>query len=267
MTVVAACQLDLRIGDVAGNRRAAVAATREAARQGARVVVLPELSDTGYVFADRSEAEESADPEGTLATWRDVATATGTIVVGGLCDRVGGALVNGAAVVDSSGVVARYAKAHLWDREREIFVAGGAPPAVVDTPAGRLGVMICYDLEFPDWVRLAADAGAEILTVPVNWPRFSWPEGERPMEVVKAQAAAATWGVHLVVADRCGAERGVDWVGGSCIIGCDGYPLVAPDPADASRVLVAEVDPNIARGKRIGTTNHLFDDRRIDLYG
>ncbi len=267
MTVVAACQLDLRIGDVVGNRRAAVTAIREAARQGAQVVVLPELSDTGYVFADRREAEVLADPEGTLAAWHDVASATGTVVVGGLCDRAGGVLVNGAAVVDGSAVVARYAKAHLWDGEREIFVAGDTPPVVVDTPAGRLGVMVCYDLEFPDWVRLAAEAGSEILTVPVNWPRFSRPGGERPIEVVKAQAAAATWGIHLVVADRCGAERGVDWVGGSCIIGSDGFPLAAPVPADASRVLVAEVDPNMARDKRIGTTNHLFDDRRVDLYG
>ena len=70
-----------------------------------------------------------------------------------------------------------------------------------------------------------------------------------------------------MVADRCGAERGVDWVGGSCIIGSDGFPLAAPVPADASRVLVAEVDPNMARDKRIGTTNPLFDDRRVDLYG
>ena len=267
MTVVAACQLDLRIGDVAGNRQVAVAAIEEAARHGAEVVVLPELCDTGYVFADRSEADRLADPEGTLAVWRDVAGTTGTLVVGGLCDRLDGALVNGAAVVDGSGVMARYAKAHLWDREREIFVAGDVPPVVVDTRVGRLGVMVCYDLEFPDWVRLAAEAGTEILAVPVNWPRFPRPEGERPTEVVKAQAAAATWGIHVVVADRCGTERGVEWVGGSCIIGSDGFPLAAPEPADASRVLVADVDPNVARDKNVGDTNNLFDDRRIDLYG
>ena len=171
MTVVAACQLDLRIGEVDGNRQAAVDAIGAAAGDGAQIVVLPELSDTGYVFGGRDEAAVLADPEGTLAVWRQAAASTGTVVVGGLCDRTGDALVNGAAVVDGSGVLARYAKAHLWDREREVFVAGGGPPAVVDTPFGRLGVMVCYDLEFPEWVRLAAEAGTEILAVPVNWPR------------------------------------------------------------------------------------------------
>jgi predicted amidohydrolase len=104
-----------------------------------------------------------------------VAATTGTLVVGGLCDRWGDTLLNGAAMVDGSGVVARYAKAHLWDREQEIFVAGDAPPTVLDTPYGRLGLMVCYDLEFPEWVRLAAEAGTEILAVPVNWPRFPCP--------------------------------------------------------------------------------------------
>ena len=231
VTVVAACQLEIVIGDLAGNRAKAHAAIVAAAGRGAEIVVLPELSDTGYVFADRDEALALADPDGTLATWTEAAGSTGVVVVGGLCDRAGDTLVNGAAVVDGTGLIARYAKAHLWDRERDVFEPGDGRPPVLDLPVGRLGVMVCYDLEFPDWVRLAAEAGTEILAVPVNWPRFPVPAGERPVEVVKAQAAAATWGIHVVVADRCGTERGVEWVGGSCIIGPTAYRSPPPCPA------------------------------------
>ena len=58
--------------------------------------------------------------------------------------------------------------------------------------------------------------------------------------MVKAQAAAATWGIHVVVADQCGDERGVSWVGGSCILGSDGYPVAPLEPGVGPRVLVAD---------------------------
>jgi len=62
--------------------------------------------------------------------------------------------------------------------------------------------MICYDLEFPEWVRLAALAGADLIAAPVNWPAAPHPPAERPSEVVKVQAGAAVNGVFVVAADR-----------------------------------------------------------------
>ena len=103
----------------------------------------------------------------------------------------GGDLLNSAVIVDGSGTRAVYRKAHLWDNEKISFTPGDAAPPVVDTEFGRVAVMVCYDLEFPEWTRLAALDGADLIAAPVNWPGYSWPEGERPAEVVKAQAAAA----------------------------------------------------------------------------
>ncbi len=163
-----------------------------------------------------------------------------------------------------------YRKAHLWGREPELFRAGTQPPAVVETAVGRIAVMICYDLEIPEWVRIAAQAGAEIVAVPANWPWEPRPAAERPLEVIKAQAAAGAYRVHVVVADRCGRERGVDWIGGSVICASSGYLLAGPATAAgetaASAVLTAGFDPAAARVKALGPDNHAFADRRPELY-
>jgi len=148
---------------------------------------------------------------GPLRQWQALAAQHHTVIVGGFCELgPDGQLFNSAALVDASGVRAVYRKAHLWDAEKLVFTPGADVPPVVDLPEGRVSVMICYDLEFPEWVRRVALAGADLIAAPVNWPYASRPPAERPSEVVKVQAGAAVNGVFIVVADRCGTERGVD---------------------------------------------------------
>ena len=267
MTRIAAAQLSLTVGEVPGNRRSGRDAIAAAAAFGAELVVLPELSDTGYVFADRDEAAALADPGPTVDGWVADAREFDVVVVGGYCDRAGDTLTNSAAVVDGSGVLARYDKVHLWGREPEVFTPGAAPPPVVDTAIGRIGLLVCYDLEFPEWVRLAADGGADVVAAPVNWPLADRPEGERPIEVVKAQAAAAYYGVHVVVADRCGNDRGTRWVGGACIVDRTGYLAAGPSLENAPALVTADLDLAAARDKCLGSRNHLVGDRRPELYG
>jgi predicted amidohydrolase len=274
-SVIAVAQLAIAVGEPEANRKAAAEAVVQAAEAGARLVVLPELSDSGYVFGDvasRATAEASglASPAGdseTLRQWRALAAAHGLLIVGGFCEAGDdGRLYNSAAVVDASGTLAVYRKAHLWDKEKLVFTPGDAPPPVVDTELGRVAVMICYDLEFPEWVRMAALAGADLIAAPVNWPAVSPPAGERPAEVIKAQAAAATNGVFVAVADRCQIERGVSWISGSVLVGPDGYPLAGPVLADHPAVLTAACDLPSARDKRLAGENDLLADRRPEIY-
>jgi predicted amidohydrolase len=273
--VIAVAQLAITVGEPDANRQAAVTAVAEAARAGARLVVLPELCDSGYVFGDgarpaAAEARGLATPAAaspTLRQWRSLAGQHQLVIAGGFCELgADGRLYNSAAVVDASGTRAVYRKAHLWDSEKLVFTPGDAPPPVVDTAFGRVALMICYDLEFPEWVRLAALDGADLIAAPVNWPSVSWPAGERPAEVIKAQAAAATNGVFVAVADRCQTERGVSWISGSVILGPDGYPLAGPVLADRPAVLQAGCDLSRARDKRLSGDNDLLADRRTDLY-
>ena len=266
--LVAVHQLAPVIGDLEGNRARALAALDAAAAAGARIVVLPELAASGYVFRDAGEARALAEPPGgpTLTGWAERAAAHDLVVVGGFAEDGGdGRLYNSGAVVDRTGVRVLYRKAHLWDREALVFTPGDEPPAVVDTPHGRIGVMVCYDLEFPEWVRLAALDGAELLCVPTNWPRIPRPDGERPMEVLKVMVHAATNRMAIAACDRCGPERGVDWVSGSVIAGPDGWLLAGP-PGPEPALLLADVDLARAREKALGPRNDAHADRRPALY-
>ena len=270
MTVIAACQLSLAVGDPDGNLATAAAAAGQAASAGAGLVVLPELCDSGYVFESAAEARALASPAGSspaLQQWQSLAARHGTVIVGGFCELgPGGQLFNSAALVDATGTRAVYRKAHLWDAEKLVFTPGDQPPPLVSLPFGRVSVMICYDLEFPEWVRRAALAGADLIAAPVNWPAAPHPAAERPAEVVKVQAGAAVNGVFIAVADRCADERGVAWIGGSLIAGPDGYPLAGPVCADRPAVLTADCDLASARDKRISTHNDVLADRRPELY-
>jgi 5-aminopentanamidase len=267
---VACHQLAPAVGELDRNRALALAAIDAAALAGAQVVVLPELVSSGYVFRDDAELRELAErADGpTLGAWARRAALHGLVIVGGF-PEVGDddRLYNSAALVDPSGVRAVYRKAHLWDREQLVFRAGDEPPPVLDTPHGRIGVMVCYDLEFPEWSRAAALAGAELLCVPTNWPLERRPDGERPMEVLRAMVTASTNRMAVAVCDRCGAERGVDWVAASAIAGPDGWLLAGPAASAEPALLLADVDIAAARDKAIGPRNDVLADRRPELYG
>jgi predicted amidohydrolase len=270
VTAVAACQLALAIGDLDGNAASAAAAIAQAAAGGAELIVLPELGDTGYVFSGEDEARALASTAASspaLRAWRALAAAHGAVIAGGFCELgEDGRIYNSAALVDASGTLAVYRKAHLWDAEKLIFTPGEEPPPVVELTFGRVGLMICYDLEFPEWVRLAALSGADLIAAPVNWPASPVPQGERPAEVIRAQASAAVNGCFIAVADRCQDERGVAWIGGAVIIGPDGYPLAGPIASDHPAVISAECDLARARDKAISAHNDLLADRRPGMY-
>ncbi|MNM94298.1 (R)-stereoselective amidase [compost metagenome] len=269
-TVVACCQLAPKIGDLAHNRTLTERAIRQAALQGAQVVVLPELVQSGYLFADRFEALSLAETTDgpILQLWQALARELNLVIVGGFCERLpGDELANSAAMIDANGLRAVYRKAHLWDAEKDIFTAGDAPPPVVETVHGRLGMLICYDLEFPEWVRLPALAGADLLCAPVNWPDGPRPQTERPAEVLRVQANASVNRMFIAACDRYGHERGVGWVQGSVIVDADGYPLAGPAEQGGEQLLLATLNLAEARNKRISARNDLHLDRRPQLYG
>ena len=126
-TVVAVAQLALAVGELDANRETARAAVAEAAAAGARLVVLPELSDSGYVFSGADEARSLASPASgmTLREWRSLAARHDLTIADGFCELgPDGKLYNSAAIVDASGTRAVYRKAHLWDAEKKIFTPG-----------------------------------------------------------------------------------------------------------------------------------------------
>lgn len=270
MTLVICRQLAPRIGDLASNCRLSVAAVQSAVAAGAGIIILPELVTSGYVFESRHEAVSVAiTPDDPLfTTWAHELTLSpppdGAVVIAGFVEYgEDGTLYNSAAVVDAGGLRAVYRKVHLWDREKLWFAPGDDLPPVVETPAGRIGVAICYDLEFPELVRHLALAGADLIAVPTNWPLVARPAHEHPPEVVIAMAAARTNRVAIACCDRRGTERGVEWTAGTTIIGSDGWPLAVADSTDQACV---DLDLGSARDKRLSEHNDALGDRRPDVY-
>jgi len=269
VTRLAVCQVAVAIDDLEATRSALVTAVTEAAGQGAELVVVPELVGTGYLFRDAAEARSRAEPIGgpSARLLQDLSAEHDLMLVAGWCEESGqDRPYNSAVLVDRGDLLAVYRKTHLWDREKLIFTPGERPPPVVQTRFGRIAVMLCYDLEFPEMVRDAALQGAHLVTVPSNWPDLGLvPPGERPIEVVKAQTAAACYRVAVAVADRCGPERGGRWTGGRVICGPDGCPVAGPARGEPV-ALVAEVDLLASEDKRLGEHNDAIADRRPELY-
>lgn len=264
MTKVVCDQLSPRIADFEANQRQSVLAIRRAAQAGADIVVLPELVTSGYVFDSRAEAESVAvtPTHPIFADWS--AAAEDATVVAGFCEKGDdGNLYNSAAVVDRTGVLAVYRKTHLWDREKLIFEPGDGPPPVVDTRVGRIGVLICYDLEFPEMTRTLALAGAELIAVPTNWPLVPRPPHEHPPEVIIAMAAARTNKVFIACCDRTGAERGQQWTEGTAIIDESGW-VIATTTSNAPASV--DIDLTLAKDKALTELSDVLQDRRPELY-
>ncbi|HEY7146218.1 MAG TPA: nitrilase-related carbon-nitrogen hydrolase [Streptosporangiaceae bacterium] len=267
-TLVACCQLAPALGEAAANRELAADAVARAAGQGASVIVLPELVTSGYVFRSRDEARACAEPADgpAVAAWSRLAAEHDVVIVGGFCELAGDELYNSAAMVDRSGVRTVYRKVHLWDQERYWFTPGSAAPEVIATRFGKLAVVICYDLEFPEWVRLPSLDGAQLLCAPVNWPAFPRPDGERPSEIFRVQAGAAVNRMFIAVADRAGQERGVEWVSGSVIVDADGWPLAGAALTAGPVTISAPCRLDDALDKAVSATNDVHADRRPELY-
>jgi predicted amidohydrolase len=266
--LVACAQLAPRIGELEHNSELVAAAIRDAGAAGADLVVLPELASSGYVFASVEEARSLARPADgpLLAGWAEAARTAGVLAVVGFAELGEGREVfDSAALLDGSGVLAVYRKTHLWDREKLFFAAGDEPPPVVETRLGRIGVLICYDLEFAENVRGLALRGAELLAAPANWPAVPRPRGERPPEVVNAMAQARANRVFVAVADRAGEERGQAWTGASTIVDQLGWPL-AEATGEGEATISARVDLALAREKRWTEHADVLADRRPELY-
>lgn len=272
---IAVCQYAPAVGDLAGNREQAVRWARAAASQGADLCVLPELASSGYTFASVEEAaacaEDVADGSGpTVAALIGVSAETGMHIVCGVDERDGDCRHNSAVLIGPSGVLATYRKLHLFFDEQSWFTPGVDLP-VVGLPFGRVGMVICYDLWFPEAVRALALAGAELVAVPTNWvssfKRTVYDDRGYCQGDYVAMAAAAQNGVVMACADRIGEERGLRFLGASIIVGADGWPVAGPAPADSEAMLVADVDMAAAASARRRTPrNDLLGDRRPDAY-
>jgi predicted amidohydrolase len=266
---IACCQFAPEVGDPEASAARACAALSVAVEAGAGIVVLPELANSGYVFESAEEARAAAVPADgeLLARWAEIAAGGDAVVVGGFCELADdGRVFNSAALVDGSGVRAVYRKLHLWGDEPRWFSRGEAPAPVIETAYGRIGVAVCYDLEFPELTRGLALEGADLIALPMNWPREQPRSDGQSVPRLLALNAAYTSRVFVAVCDRAGEERGQGFEGASVIVGPDGVIGAAATPGAGVEMLIADCDLSAARDKRNGPRNDTLADRRPEHY-
>jgi predicted amidohydrolase len=267
---IAAVQTDCRLGDVAHNLSAVRRRLREAATHGARLVIFPECTLTGYAFGSRAEAWPHAEslPGPSIEALATDCRELGTRVAVGLLERSpGGELYNACALVGPDGLLASYRKAHLPYLGVDRFVTPGDRPfAVHDLGGLRVGMLICYDDSFPEAARCLTLLGADLILLPTNWP-----SGAAAVAKFLVPARALENHVYYAAVNRVGEEGGFRFIGRSRLAGPDGETLATADH-DKEGILYASVDPAAARAKYLvripgAYELHRLADRRPDLYG
>jgi predicted amidohydrolase len=239
------------------------------AEAGVDLVVFPECALTGY-FLTRDEAERIAEP---IPGPRSLALAEMGLrlrlsaVVGTIERAAGGALHNAALLCTADGQTTVYRKTHLLCLGVDRYLQRGERLSPVVAAAGaRVGLLICYDLRFPEPMRSLALDGAQVVLLPTAWPASATFYAD-----YLAQARALENGVYLVAANRAAEERGHAFLGRSLIVGPDGT-ILAEAPGPDETMMVADLDPT-----RSDVKHHAFEpgeyevelwkDRRPELYG
>ena len=266
---VAAAQTDPALRDIERNLKSIEESIREAAEQGARLIAFPECALNGYRYDDVEDVRADAQPIPGPATDRihRLAADLDVHVVLGMVEVDDGRLFNAAVLIGPGGVVASYRKTHLPFQAVDRFVEpGDIPFAVADTPVGRIGMLICFDLRFPEPARCLALEGAQII---VNLTNLPPPGAPQPAHMFATRAAENR--VWLVSASRVGSETGVTYIGQSAIVSPTGEK-VAEAGAEEETLVIADIVPADADAKDLiidpGVYEmHLFGARRRQLYG
>lgn len=247
--------------DVSGNLTRLEHQAQAAAAQGAQVLVCPEMFLTGYNIGARACAELAQAQDGPAAQRiAEIARQYAIAILYGYPERsVEQRVYNAVQLIDSRGErSSNYRKTHLFSElDKSMFSAGEDLCPVVELNGWRLGMLICYDVEFPENTRRLALAGAELILVPTaNMAPFDF------VCDVTVRARAFENHCYVVYANYCGSEGEIRYCGLSSVCAPDGSrPALA---AQDERLLIADLDRvQLAQAR---TVNDYFKDRRPDVY-
>jgi N-carbamoylputrescine amidase len=233
--------------DLAHNRRRGLAVLEEAAAAGADLVVYPELAFTPFYPQHRAGPGvlDLAEPVPGPTTERfcDAARRLGVVVVLNLYERAGDRAFDTSPVIDADGALLGCTRMmHITDYEgfyeQGYYAPGDTGAPVYETAAGRLGVAICYDRHYPEYLRALALGGADLVVVPQAGALGEWPDGLFEAEL---RVASFQNGFFMALANRVGPEAVLEFAGGSFVTDPFGR-VVAQAPERQEAVLYARLD-------------------------
>jgi predicted amidohydrolase len=255
--------------DKADNLRRGLAALDSAAAAGARVVCFAELAFEWFypqtpAGSDRRSLAEPLDGA-TVGAFRDKAREHGVVVVMNFYERDGLETYDSSPVIDANGHVLGVTRmAHITEypcfHEQGYYTPGDKGAPVYTTKAGRVGVSICYDRHFPEYMRALALNGADLVIVPQAGAVDEWPEGLYEAEM---RVAAFQNGYFTALCNRVGKEETLDFAGESFVCGPDG-DVIARGPKGEDAILYADIDLSVA--SRSNARRLFLKHRRPQLY-
>ena len=267
MPRVACVQMDVKFGDIDTNVSRVTGALHQLASDNVQIAVFPECCIAGYcIDSDEQKTligiqRDSAE----LLAIQSTVDSTGVTAIFGFSEHCNGKYYNTAALFQQNEKPQYYRKTHLPELGYDKFVAPGQELPIFETKHGRLAILICFDIRFPEPARVMALKGADAVFLPTNWPN-----GADVSADFIAIARAAENKIYVVTCNRVGTERGFGFIGKSKIISPMGVVLASA--GNGEEIIVADLNFDESRNKRIATIpgryeTTVFESRRPELYG
>lgn len=255
--------------DLKNNLNRGLEALEKAAAAGAELIVFPELSFLPFLPQRPARpgferyAEEVPGPTTEIISRK--AAELRVAVVFNLLEIEAGKTYDSSPIVDRDGrLVGLNRMVHVMEapgfHEKGYYHPGDLGAGVFDTSVGRIGVAICYDRHFPEYMRALALKGAELVVIPQAGAKGEWPAGLFEAEL---QVAAFQNGYFVALANRVGKEEVVDFEGGSLLVDPRGQ-VVAGAKKEKEDILLAEID--FSRLESCPARKHFLNDRRPEIY-
>lgn len=232
---VSVIQMDCILGDKERNLQHAAELIAVAAARGSKLIVLPEMFSTGYRVEERDKELAEPVPGATTAWLQGQAQLYGAYIAGGIIERDGDAVYDTAVIAGTDNYLFKYRKMHLWGGEPPRF-GHGAELEAAELPFGKVGLLICYEIGFPEQARVLALKGAQLLIYTSAFGRaraYAWD--------VASRSRALENGAFVLACNRCGADLDSEFGGLSRIV-APNASVLAGAGADGEAVVTAQLN-------------------------
>lgn len=258
MLKTAQIQFDPQVGKIDRNFKQVVELVDKA--DDSRLVILPELANSGYNFINREHAfsfASTVEKSPFVEMLVEKAKKRNNYIVSGFHELDGNELFNTSLFISPNGEIGKYRKIHLFMHEKQIFTKGNLGLPVFELDNFKMGMLICFDYLFPEVWRIMGLKGVDVVVHPSNLVTY------KAFKVVPAQAVINRF--FIFTTNRIGTERDVSFSGRSFVVDPEGDVINEASVA-GEEVLFTEIDPLKSRDKMITAKNHVLDDRFPEEY-
>ncbi len=250
-------QFDVSLGNIESNLSSALKGIDQLKALNAKIALLPEMWSCG--FDNKSLGEHAEKTDNIIDELTRIASRYNMIIAGSLPESSGNDIFNTMYLVDGSrGLINTYRKIHLFSHTQEDkYFCAGNRAVICETSVGPVGLMICYDLRFPELCRALTLSGALLVLTSAQWPLERIAHWD-----IFLQARAIENQIFMVAANRCGMEDNIEYGGHSMLVSPSGEILARAE--DRECIISSEID--LAKLSEFRHTIPCLNEREPDTY-